>query len=302
MEPVYITAHRRDRLAQKIGKSRRILAECSFCERRCGVNRTVGKRGTCLSGVGASVSSAGAHHGEETCLRGSKGSGTIFFAGCGIGCVFCQNSDISAGEEAGIATGTDELAELMLGLQRLGCHNINFVTPTHAAGAILEALPAAIEGGLEIPLVYNTGGYDTPETLALFNGLVDIYMPDFKFISPDPAARYLDAPDYPEVIRRNLRIMHGQVGNMVVDSRGVAVRGVLVRHLVMPGLHEETRSICRWMAESISPETAVNVMFQYHPSHLVGGGRFRSIDRRLTVEEILAARDAAVEAGLTRLL
>ncbi len=302
MKPVYIETFRRGDLAGKIEESRRIVSNCIFCERRCGIDRTAAERGNCLSGARASVSSAGPHHGEEACLRGASGSGTIFFAGCGIGCVFCQNHGISSGEEAGTAAGTDELAGLMLDLQRIGCHNINFVTPTHAAGAILEALATAIDGGLEIPLVYNTGGYDSPETLALFDGLVDIYMPDFKFWKPDSAALYLDAPDYPDVIRRNMALMHEQVGNLVLDSRGVAERGLLVRHLVMPGLAEETRSICRWIAENVSTETAVNVMFQYHPSHRVGGGRFKKIDRRLLVEEVLAAREDAAAAGLTRLL
>jgi len=295
--------HRRGDLVRKIEESRRVVSNCFLCERRCGVDRTAGEKGNCLSEARTFVSSAGPHHGEEACLRGVSGSGTIFFAGCGIGCVFCQNHEISAAEEeTGFATGPGELADLMLNLQRLGCHNINFVTPTHAAAGILEALPMAIEGGLRIPLVYNTGGYDTPETLALFDGLVDIYMPDFKFWNPDTAARYLDAPDYPDTIRRNLLIMHRQTGDLVLDDRGVAVRGLLVRHLVMPGLTEETRSICSWIAENISTETAVNVMFQYHPSHRVGDGRFRSIDRRLTMEEMLAAKAWAAAAGLTRLL
>ena len=303
MYPSYIETYRQGGLTRKIEECRRIVSNCLFCERRCGVDRTAGEKGNCLSEVRTSVSSAGPHHGEEACLRGVSGSGTIFFAGCGIGCVFCQNHVISAaGEEAGIATDPGELAELMLNLQQLGCHNINFVTPTHAAGAILEALPMAIEGGLKIPLVYNTGGYDTPETLALFDDLVDIYMPDFKFWNPDTAACYLDAPDYPDTIRRNLLIMHQQTGDLVLDDQGVAVRGLLVRHLVMPGLTEETRSICLWISENISTGTAVNVMFQYHPSHRVGGGRFRNIDRRLTMEETLAAKELAAIAGLTRLL
>jgi putative pyruvate formate lyase activating enzyme len=302
MDPGYIETYRWGGLTLKIEESRRVVSNCHFCERRCGVDRTIDEKGNCLSGVRTSVSSAGPHHGEEACLRGVSGSGTIFFVGCGIGCVFCQNHEISAGNEAGIATGPGELAELMLNLQQLGCHNINFVTPTHAAGAILEALPMAIEGGLKIPLVYNTGGYDTPETLALFDGLVDIYMPDFKFWNPDTAARYLDAPDYPDTIRRNLLIMHRQTGDLVLNDRGVAVRGLLVRHLVMPGLTEETRSICLWIAENISTETAVNVMFQYHPSHRVGSGRFRNIDRHLTMEEMRDAKESAATVGLTRLL
>ena len=302
MDPIYIETYRQGGLARKIEESRRVVSNCFFCERRCGVDRTAGEIGNCLSGVRASVSSAGPHHGEEACLRGVSGSGTIFFAGCGIGCVFCQNHGISAGEEAGIDAGPGELAELMLNLQQLGCHNINFVTPTHAARTILEALPVAIEGGLKIPLVYNTGGYDTPETLALFDGLVDIYMPDFKFWSQDTAACYLDAPDYPATIRRNLLIMHRQTGDLLIDDRSIAMRGLLVRHLVMPGLAEETRSICGWIAENISTETAVNVMFQYHPSHRVGFGRFRNIDRRLTMEEMHAAKESAATARLTRLL
>jgi putative pyruvate formate lyase activating enzyme len=251
------------------------------------------------------VVSAFPHLGEETCLRGSHGSGTIFFAGCNLGCVFCQNCDISQ-SPGGHECSAERLAEVMLTLQAHGCHNINFVTPSHVVPQVLEAVAAAIPLGLTLPIVYNTSAYDSLESLALFDGIVDIYMPDFKFWSREMAERLANAPDYPDRAREAIREMHRQVGVLRYSSAGTARRGVLIRHLVMPGQEDETRSILRWLAEEISPDTFVNIMAQYHPAHEVGarGGdgslKFDDINRRPRHEEIAAAYSAAQDAGLWR--
>jgi putative pyruvate formate lyase activating enzyme len=247
------------------------------------------------------VSSAFAHHGEEACLRGWAGSGTIFFSGCNLGCVFCQNfelSELTAGQEveAGQLTG------MMLRLQAAGCHNINFVTPTHVVPQILEALPGAIEGGLRVPLVYNTGGYDSLETIRLMEGIVDIYMPDFKLWDPQRCAKYLRARDYAEVARSAIKAMHEQVGVLRMDEDGVALRGVLVRHPVMPGMLEDTRAILHWLVTELSPDTYVNLMDQYRPAHKADTEpQFAEINRGVSRTEFSRAVELAKAAGLWRL-
>ncbi|MEB2314311.1 MAG: radical SAM protein [Sorangiineae bacterium] len=292
------------------------LASCRACPRGCAVDRLRGVARVCATGRYARVASYYPHFGEEDCLRGASGSGTIFFASCNLRCVFCQNHDFSqparavrgAGSHANPAAsapalarelGPEALARVMLLLQARGCHNINLVTPEHVVPQILEALPIAIEQGLRVPLVYNTSGYDALESLALMDGVVDLYLPDFKLWSPELSARYLSARDYPEVARLALREMHRQVGALALDASGVARRGLLVRHLVMPGLVEEARSIFRFIARELSPDTAVNVMGQYHPAHR--SGQHRELARRPTPHELEAAREAAREAGLTRI-
>jgi putative pyruvate formate lyase activating enzyme len=259
-----------------------------------------GKFGVCKTGRHAIVSSHFPHHGEEDCLRGWKGSGTIFFAGCNLRCVFCQNFDISW-QVRGAPTPPRRLAAMMLELQAQGCHNINFVTPEHVAPQIVEALPFAIEGGLRLPLVYNTSGYDSMESLALLDGLVDIYMPDFKYWDSEMARKYSRAPDYPEVARRALKEMHCQVGNLIVAHDGLALHGLLIRHLVMPEDVAGTRAAMRWIADELSPETYVNVMDQYHPAGKVSRSDHAEINRRLTRGEFDRALEAACQAGLKRL-
>ncbi len=264
------------------------------------MNRLESATGVCRIGRWARVSSAFPHHGEEDCLRGWRGSGTIFFAGCNLHCVFCQNYELSHLNEGREVTVV-ELAELMLGLQAAGCHNLNLVTPSHVVPQILEALLVAVERGLQIPLVYNTGGYDRPEVIRLLEGVIDIYMPDFKLWTAEVAARLLTARDYPGAARQALQAMGEQVGGLRVDGDGLALRGVLLRHLVMPGLPDETREILRWAATALSPDTFVNLMDQYHPDGRVGAdARFRAINRRLRLEELEAAYAAAREAGLWR--
>ncbi len=275
------------------------LAHCRFCPRACDANRLEGKEGVCRTARAARVSSFFPHLGEEDCLRGRRGSGTIFFFGCNLRCVFCQNFDISQAGQ-GADCDASQIAAMMLELQGLGCHNINWVTPEHVVPQILEALAPAVENGLRLPIVYNTSAYDSQESLHLLDGIVDIYMPDFKIWDPKLAHKYLLAKDYPQVARQAIREMHRQVGELKMDENGLAKRGVLLRHLVMPGGAAGTREIMRFLAEEISPHTYVNIMAQYRPAGKVRPGSFDEIDRPITVEEYEQAFDAAREAGLHR--
>lgn len=272
---------------------------CLVCPRLCTVDRRADARGLCAIGRHAVVASAFPHFGEEDCLRGRNGSGTIFFAGCNLRCVFCQNWDISWGPVRGALATREHLATSMLELQSLGCHNVNFVTPEHVVPQILEALPLAIERGLRIPLVYNTSSYDSLDSLRLLDGVVDVYMPDFKLWTREAARRYLKRADYPDVARETILEMHRQVGDLVLDAHGLARRGVLLRHLVMPGMPEETEVILRFVAAELGTGCYVNLMAQYHPSGRVGReGAFPEIDRGIFREEYEAALELAAELGL----
>jgi putative pyruvate formate lyase activating enzyme len=285
-------------LRARIDVARTKMHACDMCPRRCGVDRCAGEVGFCRTADRAWVASYAAHFGEESPLVGRNGSGTIFFTHCNLGCVFCQNFDISH-QAAGAPVSARQLADMMLDLQRQGCHNINFVSPSHVVAQILEALAIAAPEGLHLPLVYNSGGYDAPETLDLLDGIIDIYMPDFKFWEPASALAYCDVPDYPEVARRALAAMHRQVGDLRIDDRGVARRGLIVRHLVMPEGIEETRAILVFIAQSLSPDTYVNLMPQYRPCG--DAPSFKPLRRRLTLAEFESAVLAAMEAGLRRL-
>jgi putative pyruvate formate lyase activating enzyme len=300
-EPAYLEAHRSGLLASRVAWARRELTDCRACPRDCGVDRTAGDIGVCRIGRLAVVASAFPHLGEECCLRGTRGSGTIFFAGCNLRCVFCQNWDISQ-RAAGEPLSAERLGALMLRLQALGCHNINFVTPEHVVPQIVEAVGWAVPEGLRLPLVYNTSAYDALGSLELMDGLVDVYMPDFKFWDPATARRLAGAADYPQVARAAIAEMHRQVGVLELGPGGLARRGVLVRHLVMPGHEEETEAILGWLAEALSPDTYLNLMGQYRPDHRVPGSeRYADIDRRPRRDEMAAARAAAGRAGLRRL-
>jgi putative pyruvate formate lyase activating enzyme len=261
------------------------------------VDRTAGETGYCGGGLLPRVASYGPHFGEEPPLVGTAGSGTIFFSGCNLRCVFCQNWDISH-ENRGREVTTEELAGMMLALQRSGCHNVNLVTPTHFTPQIIEALNLAREGGLRVPVIYNCGGYEKVETLSLLKDLVDIYMPDIKFATERPGAEYCNAPDYAGCAREALREMHLQVGELEVTG-GLARRGLLVRHLVMPGGVEEAGEVFRFIAEEISPETCINVMGQYRPLHRAD--RHPAIARRPRSEEMTEAVDRARRVGLGRI-
>jgi putative pyruvate formate lyase activating enzyme len=275
------------------------LRSCHACPRNCAVDRLADEQGVCKTGRYARVASYGPHLGEENCLRGWRGSGTIFFSMCNLRCVFCQNYDISQ-EQHGMAATPEHLAAVMLDLQRRGCHNINFVTPEHVVPQVLEAILLGVEQGLRLPIVYNTSAYDCLDSLHLLDGVVDIYMPDFKLWDPQLSLRYLKAKDYPEVARRAIQEMHRQVGPLQMDEDGIARRGVLVRHLVMPGLRGETEAIMQFLANEVSPDTYVNLMGQYYPAGKVTSQRFAEINRRPRQSEIGAAIDAAKQAGLWR--
>ncbi|MDD2901051.1 MAG: radical SAM protein [Syntrophales bacterium] len=297
-EPAYLETQRRGLLTEKIQAAYDILSQCNLCPHNCLVDRHHGERGLCRTGDQPFVSSYGPHFGEEDPLVGQGGSGTIFFTHCNIYCIFCQNYEISHGGE-GEEISSDDLAAIMIYLQKKGCHNINFVTPSHQVAQILEALPLAIGSGLNVPLVYNTGGYDALETLRLLDGIIDIYMPDFKFWDPQVAVEVCEAPDYPEIARQALKEMHRQVGDLVIDNDGVARRGLLVRHLVLPDGLAGTKEVMEFLVREISPDTYVNVMGQYRPC-----GRANdhpSLRKFLTGVEHAQAQQMAREAGLTRL-
>lgn len=297
-EPAYIKLHREGKLRQRIDKALSLLQDCHLCPRDCGVDRTRGAPGYCKTSRYAGVASFSPHFGEETPLVGRYGSGTIFFSSCNLLCSFCQNYDISH-LRSGCVADPDEIASMMLSLAGSGCHNINFVTPTHVVPQILEALPAAIEGGLHVPLVYNTGAYDAVATLKLLDGIIDIYMPDFKFWEECHAKTYCAAENYPEIARAAIAQMHAQVGDLAINEDGIAQRGLLVRHLVMPGDIAGTGEIMHFLAQEISADTYVNVMDQYHPCFQAC--RDKTINRRITKDEYARAIEAAHRNGIKRL-
>jgi putative pyruvate formate lyase activating enzyme len=299
-EPAYLALHRSGELRRRAEIALERLVDCHVCPRDCGVNRMIDKAAACKTGRYAVVGSYFPHRGEEDCLRGWSGSGTIFFSWCNLRCVFCQNYDISQIGEGG-ECHPEHIAQMMLELQALGCHNINFVTPEHVVPQLLEALAIAVEGGLHLPIVYNTSAYDSMDSLQLMDGVVDIYMPDFKFWDSQLALKYLKARDYPEAARRAIAEMHRQVGELKLDEHGLAKRGVLVRHLVMPGQLADTESIMRFLAEEVSPDTYVNVMAQYYPAGKVGDEKYPELNRRITADEYHEAVRLARAAGLWRL-
>jgi putative pyruvate formate lyase activating enzyme len=304
-EPAYVASLRGNDLFRRAQTARRELGACRMCPRCCEVDRLNDEKGVCLTGRYALVASVFPHFGEEECLRGDRGSGTIFFGGCNLRCVFCQNWEISQGA-AGIAMTETEIAEAMLALQDQGCHNVNLVTPEHVVPQIVGAIAVAAERGLRVPIVYNTSGYDALSSLELLDGLVDVYMPDFKFWSSATSERYVRARDYPRRARAAILAMHRQVGDLRLGSDGVARRGLLVRHLLMPGRLDESAAIFGWLATELSRDTYLNIMAQYRPAFRVGeasreGARsFPEIGRPVEESEIDAARDAAREAGLWR--
>ncbi len=294
-EPSYLALHRSGELAARAQALSDRLKGCDLCPRECRVDRNTEDRGFCGIGARAMVSSYNPHFGEEDPLVGRGGSGTIFMTGCNLGCVFCQNWEVSHLRQGREVSDTD-LAAMMLDLAGAGCHNINFVTPTHAIAAIVRALTLAVDQGLRLPLVYNCGGYESIQTLEELDGIFDIYMPDIKFWDPAVSEALCGAPDYPERARAALREMHRQVGDLEMDAQGLARRGLLVRHLVMPHDLSGSGQVLAWLAEEISPDTYVNVMDQYRPCG--EAMRFDKLSRRLTATEYRAAVEAARRAGL----
>ena len=285
-------------LQERALEAHRRLAHCGGCAWECGIDRLAGKQGICRTGELARVSNYGPHLGEEQPLRGWRGSGTIFFASCNLRCQFCQNHDISQTQN-GYLVEADELAAIMLELQTLGCHNINLVSPSHVVAQLLEALVLAAQAGLRLPIVYNTGGYDSMRSLQLLDGVVDIYMPDMKYASDRIARAYSKIPHYPQINQAAVLEMHRQVGDLQIDQDGLATRGLLVRHLVLPHGLAGTGEIVRFLAEQVSPDTYLNLMDQYRPAF--NARRFPKLNRRLKNEEYLVAIETAHAAGLHRL-
>ena len=298
-EPAYLALHRSGELATRVRAADRHLEDCDLCARYCRVNRKATLRGVvCCTGELAKVHSWAPHHGEEDCLRGWRGSGTIFFAWCTMRCVFCQNWDISwkgQGEE----TTAANLARIMLSLQDSGCHNINLVSPSHVVAQIIEAVAIAAGQGLRLPLVYNSGGYDSLEALELLDGVIDIYMPDMKYGDAEMAKKYSHTPDYVRVNQAAVREMHRQVGDLKPDADGLARRGLLVRHLVLPNGIAGTPAVMRFLADEISRDTCINIMDQYRPGYRAS--EYPELDRPLTAVEYQEALAFAGEAGLHRI-
>jgi len=274
-----------------------LLEECTLCPRKCRVNRLKGKKGFCGMARKPMISSYSPHFGEEAELVGLCGSGTIFLTGCNLHCVYCQNYDIS-NLGVGDGIGVERFSDIMMELQNMGCHNINFVTPTHFTPQIIEAVALAKEKGLSRPLVYNCGGYEELDTLKLLSGIIDIYMPDAKYSSGAMAKRYSNAPDYPEVARKALKEMHAQVGDLVVNEHGVAVKGLLVRHLVLPNEMAGTKEWMHFITTEISKDTYVNIIDQYRPCF--DAVNFPEIDREITRDEYFDAIKIARSEGLRR--
>lgn len=288
----------KEALRDKTQRAEEILTNCTLCPRSCKVDRTSGEKGFCKTGIKPFVSSFNPHFGEERPLVGERGSGTIFFSRCNLGCLFCQNWTISHKGEGSIIS-FEALAGMMLSLQNYGCHNINLVTPTHQVPMILRSLEIAMHMGLKAPIVYNCGGYESIDTLKILEGVVDIYMPDIKYSDPDVARKYSKAKDYPRVAKTAVKEMHRQVGDLVTDEKGIALRGLLVRHLVLPDGLAGTEEIVRFIAEKISPDTYTNIMAQYYPCYRAAD--LPPLDRRITSEEYIKAVKAAQDAGLRRL-
>ena len=296
-QPGYLTLLADGRLAERARAAQLHLEVCDVCPRNCGVNRLAGEKGACQTGARALVSSYGAHPGEERPLSGWRGSGTIFFAGCNLNCVFCQNADISQFPN-GRSMAAEDLADVLLTLQAQGCHNINFVSPSHVVPQILAAVLIAAQEGLTLPLVYNSGGYDSLSMLALLDGVVDIYMPDMKYSDEDTARRYSGITDYPLVNQAAVLEMHRQVGDLQLDQDGLADRGLLVRHLVLPNGLAGSEAVFKFLAEAISKNTYLNVMAQYHPAYQAID--YPALSRGLNSEIYRQALADAQEAGLTR--
>lgn len=292
--PVYLKTGYKE-LRRKVRIAYRLLKHCRLCGRHCGVNRLMNEKGICRAGRDVFISGSGPHFGEEKPLVGRHGSGTIFFTFCNLKCVFCQNYEISwLGE--GWRVTVPELARIMLRLQEMGCHNINLVSPSHYIPQILAALWHASRAGLRLPLVYNTGGYDALHTIRLLDGVVDIYMPDLKYMDPGLAEKLSGVSDYPEVAANALKEMQRQVGDLVIGPDGIARRGLLVRHLVLPGFLDNTERVVKFLAREISPNCFVNIMGQYYPAY--EADKFPPLNRRLTRAEYARALEMARYEGL----
>jgi len=298
ISPSYLRLYQNGELSKRIEALWKKLECCDLCPHKCSVDRLRDEKGICKTGKKAKVSSFGPHFGEESPLVGKHGSGTIFFTHCNLYCIFCQNYDISHLGE-GYLVDEERIAEMMLSLQNMGCHNINFVTPTHVISQIVKALPFAIEKGLTIPLVYNSGGYDAVSTLELLDGIFDIYMPDFKYSDDKIAQRYCNASNYSEMAKQAIKTMHQQVGDLILNEKEIAKRGLIIRHLVLPENLAGTYEVMKFIAEEISKNSYVNLMDQYHPCYKAND--FPPLDRRISQEEFLQTIKIARSFGIKRL-
>ena len=297
--PAYEKLEREGKLAQKVKQAYSIFEKCQLCPRRCGVNRQKGEKGLCRAPVKPVVFNYHPHFGEEMSLVGHHGSGTIFFSNCNLRCIFCQNWPISH-EGRGNEVQDEDLADIMIKIQNMGCHNINLVTPTHVMPNILNATRIALKKGLRIPLVYNTSGYELLDILKILDGIVDIYLPDMKYLDSDMATKYsAGASDYPEVTKKAIIEMHRQVGVLKLDPQGIALRGVMIRHLVMPNRVSGTEKFVRWVAEALPKNTYVNIMAQYRVEYKAY--EYPEIARGITVQEFTEAMDWTRKYGLTNL-
>ncbi|MGA1842632.1 MAG: radical SAM protein [bacterium] len=297
-EPNYLKLYKNGELERRGTLAYKILESCSLCPRNCRVNRLKEEKGFCKTGSKPIISSYGPHFGEESPLVGENGSGSIFVTNCNLGCVFCQNYDISHLGQ-GLEISSEDISVIMLSLQHRGCHNINFVSPTHIMPQILAALPLAIEKGLKIPLVYNTGAYDSIQSISLLDGIFDIYMPDFKFSDTGSSKSYAKAPDYFEKASAAILEMYRQVGDLKLDSKNIAYQGLLIRHLVMPNNLAGTEKVMDFISSKISKNTYINIMDQYRPCG--EANRYPELNRRITDKEYKDAVDIACKHGLTRL-
>jgi putative pyruvate formate lyase activating enzyme len=297
MYPSYLNLEKKE-LKRRIERLFKILESCEICPRKCHVNRLKGEKGYCQLGYLPMVSAYHPHFGEETPLVGKYGSGTIFMTSCNLSCVYCQNYEISQ-LRIGDEVSFERLAEMMVDLQNLGCHNINFVTPTPQVPAILKSLEIAIEKGLKIPLVYNTSSYDSLEVLKLLDGIVDIYLPDARYSDNKIALKYSNAPNYFEIMKKAIKEMHRQVGDLVINEEGIAIRGLIVRHLVLPNGLAGSEKIFEFIAKEISKNTFLNIMDQYWPAYKAH--QYPELSRRITKEEFQEAINLAKKFGLKRI-
>lgn len=297
MEPIYLNLIKNGQLAERAAQAYEQLTNCTCCGWKCQIDRRM-KLGSCQTGMKARLASYGPHLGEEAPLRGWHGSGTIFFASCNMHCQYCQNSGISQ-DGSGEEIEPKGLAAIMLELQDMGCHNINLVSPTHVIAPILAAIVLAAQAGLRLPLVYNTGGYDSLTTLRLLDGVIDIYMPDMKYADEKTGLRYSQVRHYPQVNQVAVKEMYRQVGDLEIDEQGIARHGLLVRHLVLPHELAGTKEIVHFLSKKISPNTYLNLMAQYHPAWRAY--KYSQLSKRTTSEEYQRAIELALQAGLTRL-
>jgi putative pyruvate formate lyase activating enzyme len=295
MYPSYLDSCQNGKLQKIIEQGFKLLESCCICPRKCGVNRLKDEKGFCKTGIKPRICSYMPHHGEEPPISGTQGSGTIFFSYCNMACVYCQNYEFSQSGQ-GREVDSEELAKSMLELQKIGCHNINLVTPTHVMPQILKALESAINKGLKIPLVYNTGGYELAEIIKLLDGIVDIYLPDMRYGDGNTAVRYSSAPDYPKYNWEAVKEMHKQVGVAEIDDKGIIKKGIIIRHLVLPNNISGTDKIMKFISEEISKDTYISLMSQYCPYYKAS--QFKEISRRITSQEYEEAKQLMNKHGL----